>query len=139
MSWVKAHKVWTAVIAIVLIGLIGGASGGEVEEAPRATPASSSESSPEPKDEKPEKETLPRGDEWTAQVMCEEFVGDKLKAASTAEFFNQQHKVTGKHWFVWGEVSAENSYGGTVDMAYSCLLDETKEDGVWHAKSVMVS
>lgn len=88
--------------------------------------------------DKKNKETLPRGDEYMAEVMCQEFVSKKLRAPSTAEFNNTQHKVTGKRWFVWGTVSAQNAFGGTVDAPYSCLLDETKRDDYWSAKSVMV-
>lgn len=74
---------------------------------------------------------------FTAQVMCEEFVKDKLKAPSTADFSEQEHVAEGKGWRVTGSVDSENSFGAKIRSSYTCVLENTGGDE-WTASRVEV-
>lgn len=61
--------------------------------------------------------------EGEARFACEEFVSDQLKSPRTAEF--TRPTVTGAGvdtWDVVGSVDAENSFGATVRIDYSCTV-----------------
>ena len=74
-----------------------------------------------------------RGD---ARVLCEEVTKDGLKSPSTADFHDQNEtwdEASGRYR-AEGTVSAENSFGGTVDAPYSCEFEVGDDD-----KLVLVS
>ncbi len=69
--------------------------------------------------------------------VCTQFVKDRLKAESTAEFpdqFEDDEEVTitqdGEEWTVDSQVDAENSFGGTVTTPFSCTVRSMGE-GNW--------
>lgn len=73
-----------------------------------------------------------------AEVMCEEFVKDQLKAPATAEFSHQQHRETGEQrWDVTGTVDSENSFGALIRGSYRCDIRYLGKDQ-WRAKHVEV-
>jgi hypothetical protein len=69
-----------------------------------------------------------RGDEVGARKACEEFVGRRLKAPSTAEFSGTT--VTGGPvtFTVAGSVDAENSFGAKIRNSYICKVSDAAGD-----------
>lgn len=87
-------------------------------------------------DSKKEKDN---GDEIGAEVMCEEFVKDRLKAPSTADFSDEKARsLGGPRWDVSGSVDAENSFGAPIRMQFRCDLKYMGNDK-WRAKTVAVN
>lgn len=68
------------------------------------------------------------GDEIGAQVVCEDFVEDRLKSPSTADF--SETEVTGvePEFTVTGAVDSENSFGAAIRNTYSCTVMYTGND-----------
>lgn len=78
------------------------------------------------------------GDGFTAEVMCEEFVKDRLKSPATAEFSEQAHRADGAAWVVSGVVDSENGFGALVRSDYTCELRRVSDDE-WQADAVNLS
>jgi hypothetical protein len=58
-----------------------------------------------------------------AENACEDFLRDKLKSPSTAEFHNTMSTSTGPvAWRVSGTVDAENSFGAALRRSWSCTV-----------------
>ncbi len=77
-------------------------------------------------------------DDIAAEVMCEEFVKDKLKAPSTAEFTDQDATSTGQQrWDVTGAVDSQNGFGAMIRSTYRCDIRYLGDDQ-WRAKTVTV-
>lgn len=73
-----------------------------------------------------------------SEYMCQQFVKDRLKAPSTADFSDEDHTNSGDHqWIVTGVVDAENSFGAMLRSSYRCELKVDGED--WIPLSVQVS
>jgi hypothetical protein len=64
----------------------------------------------------------PKPDGGGALTACREYVKDRLKAPSTARFSDLNLTGSGSRWTVVGAVSAENSFGGTIDMGFTCTV-----------------
>lgn len=80
-----------------------------------------------------------REDGIMAEIMCEEFVKDRLKAPATAEFSNQRAESIGdQRWDVTGTVDSENSFGALIRSNYRCDIRYVGDDK-WRAKTVKVS
>lgn len=78
-------------------------------------------------------------DDIAAEVMCEEFVKDRLKAPATAEFSDQHAESIGEQrWDVTGSVDSENSFGALIRSSYRCDIRYLGDDQ-WRAKTVKVS
>jgi len=61
--------------------------------------------------------------EFAAEVACEDFVKDRLKAPSTADFSDQvRTPLPGGQFLVEGQVDSENGFGATVRAAWSCTV-----------------
>lgn len=68
-------------------------------------------------------------DEQDAYVACKDFVSGRLKAPSTAEFGDEfRFKGESPRWTVYGTVDAENSFGATLRMNWTCVV---RLDGGW--------
>lgn len=70
------------------------------------------------------------GSSGGAESACKEWVTDQLKAPATADFSNVEVKrYDDGRWRVAGEVDAENSFGATLRMSWSCYVgyDEDAE------------
>lgn len=72
----------------------------------------------------------------TAQVMCEDFVKDRLKAPATAEFGNLGDEgVTwnaGRGLYVVRDtVDAENSFGAKIRSDFVCKIKTTDQGDSW--------
>lgn len=63
-----------------------------------------------------------------ASTACREYVKDRLKAPSTAEFSGLSQSGSGSRWTVTGTVSAKNAFGGTVDMDFICTVTGSGSD-----------
>lgn len=85
-------------------------------------------------------ESEPSGyDSVTAEVMCEQFVEQRLKSPASAEFSGQASKsLGGTKWEVTGTVDSQNSFGAMMRSAYTCTLKgpAAKDDDMWTAESV---
>lgn len=62
------------------------------------------------------------GDADGAQYACEQFVEDRLKAPSTAEFSDQSESNDGDVWTATGSVDSENSFGANLRSDYKCVV-----------------
>lgn len=59
---------------------------------------------------------------YDAEIACEKFVKDRLKAPSTAKFSNVQHTGGGGRWTVTGAVDAQNSFGAMIRSNFTCSV-----------------
>jgi hypothetical protein len=80
-----------------------------------------------------------RGDIASAEHMCQEFVADRLKSPSTAEYETvRSTEEPGRDAYaVSGTVDSQNSFGGMVRSQYTCSLEYNGNDR-WSATSVSV-
>jgi hypothetical protein len=65
-----------------------------------------------------------------AEVMCEEFVTDRLKAPSTAEFLGASSvDLTGREQYeVTASVDSQNGFGAMIRTPYVCLVNYEGDD-----------
>jgi len=69
----------------------------------------------------PERPDVPS--EFGAEVACEDFVSDRLRSPSTADFSEQVRTPLAEDQFrVQGQVDSENGFGATVRAAWSCTV-----------------
>lgn len=69
------------------------------------------------------------GDDIGAQVVCRDFVEDRLKSPSSADFSDEQSKhVRGRVWSVTGSVDSENSFGAMIRNTYVCTVRYVGDD-----------
>lgn len=62
-------------------------------------------------------------DQASAEIGCEQVVGERLKAPSTAEFNTTMAKDNGDGtWEVRGQVDSENEFGAMVRSTYGCTV-----------------
>lgn len=88
--------------------------------------------------DEPDGPELDAQDGFMAEVMCEEFVKERLKAPATAEFSNQQHReIKDQRWDVTGIVDSENGFGALIRGSYRCDIRYLGDDN-WRAKTVAV-
>ena len=75
-------------------------------------------------------------DRIEAQLACQDFVKEKLKAPATAKFSGQQTNVAGvNQWTVTGLVDAENSFGAMLRSNWTCSI---RLDGdTWRATTTI--
>lgn len=69
-----------------------------------------------------------------AEVMCEQFVKQKLNAPSTAKFSRQKSRVSSDNpnkYITVGFVEAENRLGGTVGAPYRCNITYNPTNDSW--------
>lgn len=77
----------------------------------------------------PEKD---EADEWGAQAVCEEFVKDRLKSPSTADFSEEERlQMTDTVFVVTGAVDSENSFGAMIRNDFTCKVRYTGNEN-WH-------
>ena len=69
----------------------------------------------------------PTYDAFAAQYACKQFILERLKAPSSADFQpNQKLSISGSGtgpWTVNGYVDAQNSFGAKVRQFYSCTIE----------------
>ncbi|MEV0644160.1 hypothetical protein AB0I28_02740 [Phytomonospora sp. NPDC050363] len=71
-----------------------------------------------------------------AEIMCEEFVADRLKAPSTADFSGASTVAVGASTYkVTGAVDAENGFGAMIRVQYVCQVRYDGDD-LWTAEYV---
>ena len=76
-------------------------------------------------------ETVP--DKYGAMDVCHQFIEDRLKAPSTADYVDEQVVQRGKTWTVTGSVDSENSFGAKVRSTFICQVEPTDAEGSnWH-------
>lgn len=79
------------------------------------------------------------GDGFTAEVMCEEFVKERLASPSSAEFSEQDHaERAGSTWLVTGVVDSENKFGAMLRADYACTMRYLGDDE-WQGRKVSVT
>lgn len=71
-------------------------------------------------------------DKYGAQVMCEDFVEDRLRSPGSADFQRPDStiEVGTNEWQVSGSVDAENGFGALVRIDYVCTI-RADGDGMW--------
>lgn len=71
-----------------------------------------------------------------AEIMCQDFVADRLKSPSTAEFSDASTTLLGtSRYKVTGAVDAENGFGAMIRAHYVCQVRYDGDD-LWTAESV---
>ena len=65
------------------------------------------------------------GGEYGARGVCEQFVEDRLKAPSTADFSDVTATESAGVWTVRGAVDSENSFGAQIRNTYVCQVRHT--------------
>ncbi|UIU47042.1 hypothetical protein [Microcystis phage MinS1] len=66
-----------------------------------------------------------------AEVMCEDFVDDRLRSPSSAEFPDPVTRKSGTQtWVVEGAVDSENGFGAMIRSTYTCEVRYAGDD-VW--------
>jgi hypothetical protein len=79
------------------------------------------------------------GGEFGARDVCEQFVEDRLKAPSTADFSDTSATETGSEaWTVQGSVDSENGFGAMIRNTYVCQVRHTSGDN-WHLVDLSLS
>ena len=73
-------------------------------------------------------------DGYDAQVACKDFVRDHLKAPASAAFSRVDHSGSGSTFTVTGAVDAQNSFGATLRMNWTCTV--TLNGDTWTLKSL---
>jgi hypothetical protein len=66
-----------------------------------------------------------------AEYYCEEFVRDRLRAPSTAEFSNVTGIGGGNAFTVRGQVDAENAFGAALRRSFTCQVRYDPSDQSW--------
>lgn len=74
------------------------------------------------------KPTPKEGDKYGAIVVCEDFVKDRLKAPSTAEFTDEQATLIAGTWTVNGKVDADNAFRAKIRESFACVVKHTGND-----------
>jgi hypothetical protein len=70
-------------------------------------------------------------DKYGAEVMCEEFVEDRLKSPGSADFQRPTTTEVGTNtWLVSGSVDAQDGFGALVRVDYECTV-RGDSDGLW--------
>lgn len=65
-----------------------------------------------------------------AEVMCEEFVKERLKSPASAEFSDTRSISTGTpdEYEVTGSVDSENGFGAMLRSSYECTIRDNGDD-----------
>jgi hypothetical protein len=136
----KRHIAWMAVVGLITLAAVTG----DPESAPEAEPAAVDEPAAEPEQveaehvaDDPEPEPEPaveeqEHDEFTAAVMCEEFVKDQLRAPATAGFplptdYQIEHKGDGRYRMD-SHVDSENGFGAQIRTQFTCKIQHAGGD-----------
>lgn len=77
-------------------------------------------------------------DKYGAQNVCEQFIEDRLKAPSTADFHHDSATAAGDVWTVSGAVDSENGFGAMIRSDYVCQVRATDNDGNWRLVDLQV-
>lgn len=74
-----------------------------------------------------------------AQIMCEQFVKEKLQAPSTAVFSDRKDREGAEPhtWVSVGVVEAKNALGGTVGHQYRCNLTHNSVNDTWSSDTYL--
>lgn len=73
---------------------------------------------------------------YEAEMQCERWVKEKLKAPATAKFSNGNYTSNGgSSWTVTGSVDAENSFGALVRSDWTC--DIRLDGDTWRGKALL--
>jgi hypothetical protein len=82
------------------------------------------------------------GDKFNADVMCESFVKDRLRAPATAKFSPFEETTISElgddRWRVAGYVDSQNGFGALIRDRYSCTVRYEGENK-WRGESVTVT
>lgn len=68
------------------------------------------------------------GSAITAEIMCERFIGDRLKAPATADYTHESTEASATTWTVSGYVDAENAFSARLRTRYVCEVRNTSGD-----------
>jgi hypothetical protein len=71
-----------------------------------------------------------------ALVTCQQFVTDRLKAPSTAEFSGHEIINADPQWTVRGAVDAQNGFGAMLRSNYVCTVTLTPDGKTWQLNSL---
>lgn len=65
----------------------------------------------------------------SAELACQDFVKNRLKAPSTAKFSAVSHTGSGSFYTVTGAVDAQNSFGAMLRLNFTCKV--TSQGDKW--------
>jgi hypothetical protein len=63
-----------------------------------------------------------------AEIMCEGFIADRLRAPATAEFPAPETRKAGREYTVVGAVDSENGFGAMIRTGYVCTVRDEDDD-----------
>lgn len=113
-TFLKKPWFWL-VVAIVVLVLLANLGGGSTGDSPSGDPPASAEH-----------------EAVEAYVVCQQFVEDRLRAPSTAEFGEPYSQVTthngGGEYTVRTYVDAENAFGAMIRNDFTCIVQHTSGD-----------
>lgn len=69
----------------------------------------------------------PGGDSTMAEIMCEDFIEERLKAPATAEY-EHSTTFTNPAYRVTGTVDSENGFGAMIRSEFTCVVEPKGED-----------
>lgn len=128
-NWFLRHKVVTGLLVVLALGAVGSQLSDE-EPAVTDAPSSSTTDEPEPEPE-PEPAYDLSEDSISATVMCEEFVTDRLRSPSTADFpwtsERETYNPKRNTWTIVSYVDSQNGFGAEVRTDWVCEI--TSSDG----------
>lgn len=65
----------------------------------------------------------------SAEIMCEQFIEDRLRSPGTADFEHTSTRPGGTgEWTVTGQVDSENGFGALVRSTYRCEVEHEGGD-----------
>lgn len=81
-------------------------------------------------------------DQFDAQVMCQQFVTDRLKAPASAVYASgravQRERLDGDRYRIRSYVDAQNSFGAQVRTSFDCTVRYT-HDEQWSLEQLTTS
>ena len=122
LTWIKAHKIWTAVIGIALISMISGLAGGggsssPSASAPKTTPSTSAPATPAATVAPAPVQTTPSAPAPTTPAPVATFAA--LDSAGWAQIVKDPDAHKGETYVVYGEITQFDAATGTGEFRAS--------------------
>ncbi|KQY41865.1 hypothetical protein [Cellulomonas sp. Root137] len=73
---------------------------------------------------------------YEAEVQCQDWVRDKLKAPSTAEFSETRSTGGPASWTISGAVDAENGFGAMLRSSWTCNIE--LDGDMWRGSAILL-
>lgn len=74
--------------------------------------------------------------DFDARTQCQEWVKEKLKSPSTADFSGQVVNGGPSSWTISGNVDSQNSFGATVRSSWTCDISVSGDQWTGHTQLI---